>query len=337
MVNVTPCGDWLLILFQLPTRPTAARVRTWRRLQRLGAVPVRNSGYALPHSDGAREDLEWLGADIRASGGDAMLFAARAVDPAADAALRAQGREARRRDYAALAKDAARLSRSLPASRTNRADRDRRALAERLAHLDAIDFFDAGRGHPARAAVHAVLDQPRETTMPTTDLETLRPTDFQRKTWVTRPRPGIDRFASAWLISRFIDPGARFGFAESVEAVRGGRQIPFDMYGAEFGHQAGGCTFETLVRRFAIRAPGIAWLARLVHSLDLKADTTDVPEAAAVGRLVDGLRDLHTDDAVLLSRGMELIDALHRSRPGSANDAVTSSPGKRRRPTRSRR
>ena len=81
---------------------------------------------------------------------------------------------------------------------------------------------------------------------------------------VTRPRPGIDRFASAWLIRRFIDPAARFEFAESLDAATAGRrrEVPFGMFGAEFGDSSGGCTFETLARRFDVRSPGIAWLAR---------------------------------------------------------------------------
>ena len=39
-------------------------------------------------------------------------------------------------------------------------------------------------------------------------------------TWVTRPRPHIDRIASAWLIKRFIDPQARFVFADETDAAR---------------------------------------------------------------------------------------------------------------------
>src|SRR5439155_11648122 len=64
-------------------------------------------------------------------------------------------------------------------------------------------------------------------------------------TWVTRPRPHIDRIASAWLIKRFCDPDARFTFADAADAARKG--IPFDVLGAEFGHHAEDCTFETLV------------------------------------------------------------------------------------------
>ena len=166
--------------------------------------------------------------------------------------------------------------------------------------------------------------------MTTGQVAVLSTTAFQRRTWVTRPRPGIDRFASAWLIRRFIDPAARFAFAESVDAATAGRKraLPFDMFGAEFGHANGGCTFETLLRRFAIKAPGLGWLARTVHVLDLKDDRESLPEAAALGRLVDGLRQIHPDDHVLLERGVEVIEAYYRSRPPEA--AAAKARGRRK-------
>src|SRR4051794_6312399 len=43
---------WLLLGHQLPaTRSSNARVKTWRRLQQIGAVPARNSVYVLPNTE----------------------------------------------------------------------------------------------------------------------------------------------------------------------------------------------------------------------------------------------------------------------------------------------
>lgn len=311
-------------MFQLPTRPTAARVRTWRQLQRLGALPVKNSGYALPHSDAAREDFEWLRADIVAAGGDAMLFVASAVDDRADADLRDAFRAARHADFVELQKAAAKVARQ--PRRQRGPSREAQALADRLAHLDSIDFFNAASGPAARAAIGVLLQPVKEASMTTTAEAILKTADFQKRTWVTRPRPGIDRFASAWLIRRFIDPAAKFAFADSVAAAIAGRKraVPFDMFGAEFGHVDGGCTFETLIARFSIHAPGLAWLARTVHVLDLKDDQDGLPEAAALGRLVEGLREVHDNDGVLLERGIEMIEAYYRSRPPEAGPAPRS-------------
>src|SRR5207247_7823688 len=66
---------------------------------------------------------------------------------------------------------------------------------------------------------------------------------FQGKTWLTRPRPEVDRVGSAWLIRRFIDRKAKFVFAAEASAYP--QAIPFDMFGADFSHHGEDCTFET--------------------------------------------------------------------------------------------
>src|SRR5512134_2797059 len=75
-----PSGRWLLFVHQLPSNPSNLRVRTWRRLQEIGALPVRQALYVLPDSPSAREDFEWLKTEIETAGGQATLFAADAVD-----------------------------------------------------------------------------------------------------------------------------------------------------------------------------------------------------------------------------------------------------------------
>ena len=84
---------------------------------------------------------------------------------------------------------------------------------------------------------------------------------------MTRPRPHIDRIASAWLIKRFCDPDAKFAFADAADAARKG--IPFDVLGADFGHHGEDCTFETLVKRFGIKDQRVKLIAEIVHEADL--------------------------------------------------------------------
>src|SRR5690242_17890637 len=50
--TVTPVttARWLLLIPQLPPEPAYLRVKVWRRLQRLGAISVKNSVYVLPAS-----------------------------------------------------------------------------------------------------------------------------------------------------------------------------------------------------------------------------------------------------------------------------------------------
>ena len=68
--------SWLLLVHQLPPKPTNLRVRTWRRLQQLGAIAVKQAVYVLPDSPSAREDFEWLKTEIEGVGGEATVFSA---------------------------------------------------------------------------------------------------------------------------------------------------------------------------------------------------------------------------------------------------------------------
>src|SRR5260221_5666323 len=67
---------WFLLIHQVPPKPNYFRVKIWRRLQRLGAVGIKNSVYALPSSEQAQEDLNWVLREIVQGGGDASLVEA---------------------------------------------------------------------------------------------------------------------------------------------------------------------------------------------------------------------------------------------------------------------
>src|SRR5439155_17796226 len=101
--------QWLLLAHQLRTRPSNARVKTWRRLQQLGAVPTRNSVYVLPDTDQCREDFEWLRREIIALGGAATVFAADAISEGGAEDIVTAFQESRARDYRALQKDIKRV------------------------------------------------------------------------------------------------------------------------------------------------------------------------------------------------------------------------------------
>jgi len=48
------------------------RVKIWRRLQKLGAVAIKHSVYALPSNEPSAEDLNWVLREIVEGGGDAL-------------------------------------------------------------------------------------------------------------------------------------------------------------------------------------------------------------------------------------------------------------------------
>ena len=75
---------WLLLFHQIPPKPDYSRVKIWRRLQRLGAVALKNSVYVLPKSDQAVEDFQWLIKEIVQLGGEASLCEASFIEGLAD-------------------------------------------------------------------------------------------------------------------------------------------------------------------------------------------------------------------------------------------------------------
>src|SRR5262245_21583569 len=314
---------WILLIYQLPTRHSPARVKVWRRLQRIGAVVLKNSAWAMPESAEAREDLEWLKAEIVASGGEAMVLVGHAPQPATEDEIVAAFRDARAKDLEALHKDASdlleRWSRrssgrnSKAAGRAKAEGQALRRIRERARELDRIDFFRSASSDEVAQLVaqlerHARRGQAMKSSTET-DGATLAVKDFKKKVWVTRPRPGVDRMASAWLIRRAIDPNATFVFRTKPR----GSEIPFDMYTGDFGHHGERCTFETLAGRFALREPAVPAIAQIVHDLDMKEARYNRPEGPAVGKLVEGLRQMHKDDGVLLEQGIAMFEALSRS------------------------
>ena len=85
-----------------------------------------------------------------------------------------------------------------------------------------VDFFKAREGRTSKC----FYGEPRERRKKRCrDFEAK---NYRGKTWLTRPRPEIDRVGSAWLIRRFIDPRAKFVFAAAVPP---NRESPSVRYG----------------------------------------------------------------------------------------------------------
>ena len=107
-------GRWLLLIHQLPPKPTYFRVKIWRRLQKLGAVAVKNSVYVLPKSDQAQEDFQWVLREIVKGKGDATLCEARFIEGLSDQQIEELFQTARSSDYHQIADGALRIEKSLP-------------------------------------------------------------------------------------------------------------------------------------------------------------------------------------------------------------------------------
>jgi hypothetical protein len=321
---------WLLFVHQLPSNPSNLRVRTWRRLQHLGAIPIKQAVYVLPDTPTAREDFEWLKAEVKAAGGDASVFEADNVDAWSDDALVEEFRRTRQEAYAALARDVERMlkrSNSARRPRRGRAPAIRRHLVilrERLIAIEAVDFFGSAGRDRVMTLLKQLEEQTSETRQPAVSSKPAtgagNPAIYQGRMWLTRPRPGVDRMASAWLIRRFIDPQARFGFAADRDTAPRDA-LPFDMFGVEFTHRDDHCTFETLCDTFGINEAAVMRIAAVVHDLDLKDAKFGAPEAPSVGTIIDGLQLAYADDEALLAQGIVLFEALYRAADRAARPA----------------
>ena len=310
---------WLLLIHQIPPKPNYLRVKMWRRLQRLGAVGIKNSVYVLPRSDQAQEDFQWIQQEIVKAGGDASICEVRFVQGLSDDEVEALFRSARADDFRGIADETRRVIAGLPDSRP--LEGEQRAPAEsalarlksRLAEVAAIDFF----GTPEHEAAIAVLSSLESRLKPAAPGEPPAKDGWAHlrgvrgRSWVTRKGVHIDRIASAWLIRRFIDPGARFKFVPAKGHRPETGELRFDMFEAEFTHEGDDCTFEVLIERFSLKDSALRPIAAIVHDIDLKDAKFGRPETAGIERLIAGIAMGHPDDEDRLARGSAVFDDLY--------------------------
>ena len=299
---------WLLLLLSLPPRPSSLRVRAWRRLRGLGAVPLKSSAYLLPDSPDRYEQFQWLAQEIQRDGGEATLLRVDRIENMQQPDVVRLFQEARNQDYAALAERYRKLLKWAPPAAARRGagparPRDGPDRRDRLLRSARPPGSRAARGRPSRSARPRGAAG-RRGAAPPLDLAALK-----GRRWVTRPRPHVDRIASAWLIKRFVDPEAEFVFAPPDQIP--GDAIPFDMAGVDFGHQGEDCTFETLLRRTGLRDRKLAILAEIVHEADIKDQKFAREEARGIDLALRALLSAHQGRPRGARAGMTLFDGLY--------------------------
>jgi hypothetical protein len=287
-------------------------------LQRIGAVAIKSSVYALPESEPAVEHFQWLVREIGAAGGEASVCEAAFVDGLTDGQIEALFRAARDSEYAAVAGEAEELLRGVPAGRgldpQTRAEVEAAMsrLVRRMGEIAAIDFF----GAPAREVAEAALQRLERRLRPVGKARSepagrVARTVKTGQTWVTRRGVYIDRIASAWLIRGFIDRSARFRFVEERGHRPAPREVRFDMFDAEYTHEGERCTFEVLLARFGLEDPALRAVAEMVHDIDLRDGRFARPETPGLERVIDGITRKHPKDSERIARGSAVLDALY--------------------------
>ena len=299
--STVPSSPWLLLVFSLPRKGASLRVSVWRKLQRYGSLPLGNSGYLLPNDIANREKFEWLATTIRSARGDASVVEVQSIDNCATPQLKKRFSEARAEAYRKLLSEAA-GPQSSKVSPTRIA-----RLRQRFQEISAIDFFGSPMRDQAERAL-AALNGPRN---PDSDRMKISPGDYRGRVWITRPRPGVDRVMSAWLIRKYVDPRARFAFAVGKNKPK--NAVPFDMYEGGFGHRGDDCTFETLIKAFRLRDKIVQVMGQIVHDADLFDEKFGRREGFGIDEVMKGWAQQNLSDAELLERGMQLAEGLYQS------------------------
>jgi hypothetical protein len=284
----------------------------------MGAVRLRGAGWILPEMPETTELFQWLVQEIQSFRGEATLLRVESVETMTDEEVAGLFHKARAVEYQAVVQGCRDILRHLDRYQANH----RRSIPQLRGKLDglkreldrvqSIDYLKAPAGERARTLWETTAKRLRAAeTRPRATTRGRHRTSLPARgsTWVTRPRPHIDRIASAWLIKRFCDPEAKFAFADAADAARKG--VPFDVLGADFGHHGEDCTFETLVKRFGVKDRRVRAIAEIVHEADLHDGKFTRHEAAGVDLAINGLVEATPDDHELLARGVAIFDGLY--------------------------
>lgn len=305
---VSGSEKWLLLLYRLPTKNSGARVSLWRQLKKSGALPFTTSASLLPDTAGHFERFQWLAQQVRGAGGEATLIRVTDVEGVSHADLVRQFNEARAKDYDLLS---AELTKFIAANRRKATDSfpaDREKFVRQFEEIRRVDFFGCPKFQDVQMLLQraASLGGGRDQALPR-----LSAKKFDGRTWLTRPRPQIDRVGSGWLIRRFIDPKARFIFGNDPK--QNPTAVPFDMFDVELSHQGEDCTFETLVKRFGLTDRAVLKMAEMVHDADLEDGKFQTTECLGIDHLLKGWAKTGLTDDELLSRGIDCFEALYQS------------------------
>lgn len=306
MSNATP---WLALLHQLPAKPPYLRVKIWRRLQAIGAVPLKNAVHVLPRSAETSAAFQSLMAEITANGGEAILIEAHLLAGQSDGDVRALFDTARNADYEEIAQAARRLLETGPAGGPDIA-----RLQKRLEDIGRLDFFGAHGRQEAEAAL-AELDRQRHQHPDVSradPAEGIEADDLTGKIWVTRSGVHVDRIACAWLIRRFIDPGARFTFVDSRHHDPAEGELRFDMADAEFTHEGDRCSFETLLLRAGLLDdPALVAIGEIIHDLDIGDGKFARPETPGLSAILSGVCASTDDDLQRIAMASDALNQFH--------------------------
>ncbi len=305
---------WLLLIHQVPNSPSYLRVKMWRRLQRIGAVAVKNAVYVLPKSDQSLEDFHWIAREITEGGGEVSVCEATFIEGITNRELIQLFNTARETDYSQLLVEIGTLDDVLSTASVD-AETGTSAMASKLARvrqrlqeIGNIDFFEA-RGRKQAEAMLAQL----ESRLRKSPIRKGQQQDgaYVDRTWVTRKGIHVDRIASAWLVRKFVDPRAKFKFVPGKGYRPEAGEVRFDMFDAEFPHEGNLCTFEVFIERLSISDRALRPIAEIIHDIDLKESKFAHPETSGIALVIAAICTANKEDLQRLERGTALFNDIY--------------------------
>jgi hypothetical protein len=139
--------------------------------------------------------------------------------------------------------------------------------------------------------------------------------------WVTRQYLHLDRVATPWLITRFVDPQATFLYVPwKEEHLAPPGAIGFSLPGAELGpHDHTGTTFDKVMRKYKLDDAALAQLADVVRAgvayvlEGYRPPANDTAGQTAVGLLAfaEGVFLTNQSDDAILAASFPVYDALY--------------------------
>jgi hypothetical protein len=155
---------WLLLLAQLPSRPSSARVALWRRMRGVGATPVVNGAWVLPDAELHAKFFEQSREIIVEQGGTAFVLNFSASSPNANDSIVRLFQADRAKEYDEFAERCAALLNEMGReseaekytfAEMEESEQDLEKLARWLAKIQARDFFPDEHGQRSVALLES--------------------------------------------------------------------------------------------------------------------------------------------------------------------------------------
>jgi len=310
---------WLLLMHQIPPKQDSFRVKIWRLVQKSGAIQLKSSVYILPFNSENQRKFEPIVQEINSSQGDAFLCHAEFLKGIDHKEIIEKFNQDRSEKYQPLAEELLLLQKVLSPAEVSENDlmevEHSIGKVERLVkELNEVDYFNSKGKEPTLKLLKDVLGRIESHRKGFNGKVLKRDlASYQKRIWVTRNQVHVDRLASAWLITRFIDKKPTFKFVKDNHYKPAKNEVRFDMFEGEFTHIGDLCTFEVLMESFQLDKAPIKVISEIIHDLDLKDTKFNRPETAGIGMVISSLVRADESDEKRIQRANSLFDDLYKT------------------------